>query len=873
MGIRTTQEKLPASTSTIAPSDASYVVLDVNSTLTSERVLTGTSNQITVTDNGAGSTVVLSLPQNIHTGATPTFTGLLLSGLTASRAVVTDGSKNLASSAVTTTELGYVSGVTSAIQTQIDNKQPLDATLTALAAYNTNGLLTQTAADTFTGRTITAHGDANILITNGNGVSGNPTINTIQGIKTTDSPQFLHLGLGAAADNVALLYGLKAGIGVATTDGFILENTTAATSGTANQQWSPRIRLGGRGWSGSASQAIEFTQEVVPISGGTGSLYFTAYVAGSRSGVFQVGTNGWLGVGTAIVLPEAYPQAPLHLNNQLGTVSTEGLRLQNSGIGGGTGTYMTFYNGTTEDARIESVLNQIKFYTGSSTTLAATIDSSQNVSLTGRLGVGATADSTYLLNLGGALIHGNATGVGIGITAPVRKLQVKASTNITLGIHTGPTVAGSIAIEALNDAATANVPLEIRSSLTSFAAGNVGIGTVSPTAALDIASGGMKITGALGIAAIAANVMAMDNQGSGQARWISYGVDNSTPGKLIFHQSSANNTVFRDAMFIDTNGFVGIGTTAPVAQLDIGGANTNRTLLSASVTGTSILDVKYTTTSPFGISFQTVGGDPRPLVFQPTGGNVGIGTTAPLRKLHVSAAGAGIITALALTNPSGTTADYGTAIAFGATSDATDAFGKIAVANRDTGSGSHSYMSFFTRLSDTLSEKMRLNESGNLGIGTTTPAHKLVISGAGQTTGNLTDAGNKGANIMLFDTGGAAGNGGAVLFGAANGTSNDNPMAAIKGYLQNGTGPCGAIVFSTRNATTDTALTTRMFIDGLGNIGIGTTTFGTSAVNVLGIANGTAPSSSPAGMGQLYVESGALKYRGSSGTVTTIAIA
>jgi hypothetical protein len=37
------------------------------------------------------------------------------------------------------------------------------------------------------------------------------------------------------------------------------------------------------------------------------------------------------------------------------------------------------------------------------------------------------------------------------------------------------------------------------------------------------------------------------------------------------------------------------------------------------------------------------------------------------------------------------------------------------------------------------------------------------------------------------------------------------------------------------------------------------------------MANATAPSSSPADMGQLYVEGGALKYRGSSGTVTTIA--
>jgi hypothetical protein len=71
----------------------------------------------------------------------------------------------------------------------------------------------------------------------------------------------------------------------------------------------------------------------------------------------------------------------------------------------------------------------------------------------------------------------------------------------------------------------------------------------------------------------------------------------------------------------------------------------------------------------------------------------------------------------------------------------------------------------------------------------------------------------------------------------------------------------------------------RIWIDASNNLAVGAaagdgaSAFGTGAAGVISIKNGTAPSSSPASTGQLYVESGALKYRGSSGTVTTLAAA
>lgn len=139
---------------------------------------------------------------------------------------------------------------------------------------------------------------------------------------------------------------------------------------------------------------------------------------------------------------------------------------------------------------------------------------------------------------------------------------------------------------------------------------------------------------------------------------------------------------------------------------------------------------------------------------------------------------------------------------------------------------------------------------GKVAIGTTSSLTNLTVASTGANGVDISvDAGTTTSSGRLFFSNGTSGQSVALR-----NSSND--------------------FIITTGATPGSATgTVRLCVASTGNIGVGTTSFGTSAVRVIAIANGTAPSSSPSGLGQLYVESGALKYRGSSGTITTIAIA
>ena len=235
--------------------------------------------------------------------------------------------------------------------------------------------------------------------------------------------------------------------------------------------------------------------------------------------------------------------------------------------------------------------------------------------------------------------------------------------------------------------------------------------------------------------------------------------NNPSGADMRFQTASDNGTLF-DVFTINSNGFVGIGTTAPDFLLDVSG---NARLNSTSSTTLNIQAKNPTAFNDPTLNFITW--------------NEASGSSS----------------------------------------------GKIQLTN---GTFNSNDMAFFTETSNSVTEKMRITSAGNVGIGTgtTSPESKLTVKGnPGNTnqpvriTNVSTDAKT---GLFINGTGNAVGE----KYGMQFGGYNEYSIGGIFGVLDStGGSTSGDITFDFGNGTAAGDLIEKVRFTHEGNVGIGTT--------------------------------------------------
>ena len=325
----------------------------------------------------------------------------------------------------------------------------------------------------------------------------------------------------------------------------------------------------------------------------------------------------------------------------------------------------------------------------------------------------------------------NGGNVGIGTTSPVSPLHVNSTGVTTLRISTSSSssepqillidgASDYFAIQKVDRGITfkpqGSEAMRIDSS------GNVGIGTTSPGGILDVAGNtdARVILGRAKFDNYVSDYLYLSHFDQGSAT--NYALNQSPAGSTSINAPTGQNVALKinnsaKLHIQGTTGNVGIGTTSPGEKLHVAGnirvGDSTDTIYSNRFKGINNADVELRANNGYDLLLNSSSGD-----------NVGIGASNPLAKLQINGENAGnVFDALLLINKS-TTAGTSTKIKFVNSTDATSTFNTNYI-NSVRNAGSDNDLIFGTSNSD----RMTIDSSGNVGIGTTSPTYKLDVNG------------------------------------------------------------------------------------------------------------------------------------------------